>query len=229
MRVSALASFSISLAAALAFGGDGPLDPARVATVEIEAKLARQPSIYLVLDPPRRVFEVRARGIVLDSIVLSGIETVTQRPLFGGVLPTLPQVPGEWSVEDGPGDTDREVISPTTLRPYSSDDEDEPASPSPAPPGTRGPAPTPTPVPEAPASYRTRLDNGWDLWITDRLPPTGMLQRYVAAVRDGWDRLRGLGRSYRPAVMLAVSSQDARRLHHLMRKGMVILVAAGAP
>ncbi len=229
MRVSALASFCTSLAAAVALGGDAPLDPARVATGELEAMLARQPALYLVLDPPRRVFEVRARGVVLDSIQLSGIETVSQQPFFGGSSPTLPPVPGIWSVAEGPGDTDREVISPATLRPYSNPDEEEDTQSAPAPVGTRGPAPTPTPVPEAPSSYRTRLENGWDLWITDQLPPTGFLQRYWAAVTDGWERLRGVGRSHRPAVMLAVANQDARRVHHLMRKGMPILVAAGAP
>ncbi len=230
MRLSALAYFSTSLAAALALGGDAPLDPARVATGELEAKLAKQPNVYLVLDPPRRLLEVRARGVVLDAVQLSGIEVVSHRRFFGGVPPTLPVMPGLWSIEEGPGDTDREVISPATLRPYSNGDEEETQpSATPASAGTPGPAPTPTPVPEPPSSYRTRLDNGWDLWITDRLPPTGLLQRYWAAVRDGWERLRGSGHIYRPAILLAVSDQDARRLHHLMRKGMALLVAAGAP
>ncbi len=230
MRLSALACFSTSLAAAVALAGDAPLDPARVATVELEVKLARQPNVYLVLDPPRRTLEVRARGVVLDSIPLSGIETVCQRRFFDSAVPTVPAVPGLWAVDEGPGDTDREVISPATLRPYSSGDEEPPeADATPTPAGTRGPAPTPTPVPEPPSSYRTRLDNGWDLWITDRLPPTGLLPRYWAAVRDGWDRLRGSARNFRPAIMLAVSDQDARRLHHLMRKGTAVLVADGAP
>jgi hypothetical protein len=231
MRVSALAFFSTSLAAAVALGGDAPLDPARVATAEIETKLAKQPSIYLFLDPPRRVLEVRARGLVLDTIALGGIEAESQRPFFGGGAPALPPVPALWSVDEGPGDTDREVISPATLRPYTTEDEEETAPPNamPTPAGTHGPAPTPTPVPEAPSSYRTRLDNGWDLWITDQLPPTGLLQRYWAAVRDGWERLRGIGHAYRPAIMLAVSNPDARRLHHLMRKGTAVVVAAGAP
>jgi hypothetical protein len=227
MRPSALACFSISVAA-LALGGDAPLDPARVLTGELEAKLAKQPNIYLVIDPPRRVLEVRARGVVLDTIQLSGIETVSQKPFYSHEAPELPPVPGVWSVDEGPGDTDREVISPTTLRPYSADDEEEP-TPEPTPVGTRGPSPTPTPVPEAPSSYRARLANGWDLWVTDRLPPTSLLGRYWSAVRDGWERLRGVGHTYRPAVMLAVATDDARRLHHLLRKGTAVLVAAGAP
>jgi hypothetical protein len=230
MRLSVLAYFCTSLAAAAALAGDAPLDPARVATGELEAKLAKQANVYLVLDPPRRVIEVRARGVVLDSISLSGIETVSQRPFFHASVPVVPAVPGLWTVEEGPGDTDREVISPATLRPYSNGD-DEAAEPdaAPTPVGTRGPAPTPTPVPEPPSSYRTRLDNGWDLWITDQLPPTGLLPRYWAAVRDGWERLRGSAHTYRPAIMLAVTNQDARRLHHLMRKGTALLVADGAP
>jgi hypothetical protein len=228
MRPSVLASICTSLAAAAVLGGDVPPDPARVVSAEIEAKLARQPAVYLVLDPPRRTIEVRARGIVLDAIPLQGVETVSQQPLFGGSTPTVPAVPGLWTVAEGPGDTDREVIAPATLRPYSNDDEAEPAV-APAAKATRGPAPTPTPVPEAPSSYRARMDNGWDLWVTDRLPPSTPLAHFWAAVGDGWERLRGTSRSFRPAIMLAVSVQDARRLHHLMRKGMAIVVADGAP
>lgn len=230
MRQSALASISTSVVvAAAAFAGDAPLDPARVGAVELEAQLARKPSVYLLLDPPRRVLEVKARGVVLTGIPLTGIEIVTQQRLLARDVPAGPALPAVWSIDQGPGDTDREVISPESLRPYDSDEEeDEPAA-TPTPAGTRGPAPTPTPVPEPPSSYRSRLSGGWDLWITDRLPPAGLWERYWAAVREGWTRLRGGAVEHRPALTVAVSAADAQRLHHLMRKGTSILVAAGAP
>jgi len=231
MSLSARASFFTSLAAAaVAVAGDAPLDPARVGSFELEAQLARKPSIYLVLDPPRRVLEVKARGVALDTIPLVGIELVSQRSLFGSAAPEHPALPALWAIDEGPGDTDREVIAPATLRPYTSEEEeeDEPAA-TPVPGATRGPAPTPTPVPEPPVSYRSRLSSGWDLWVTDRLPPTGLWARYWAAVAEGWARLRGEARDHRPAIMVAVAPADARRLHHLMRKGMSLVVAAGAP
>jgi hypothetical protein len=230
MRQSALASISTSaLAVAAALAGDGPLDPARVVSLELEAQVARKPSVYLVLDPPRRVLEVKARGVVLDSLPLAGIEIVSQQPLFRMSAPEGPSLPALWTVDEGPGDTDREVIAPATLRPYSTGDDEEepPAAPTPA--GARAPAATPTPVPEPPVRYRSRLSSGWDLLVTDTLPPNGLWERYWAAVRDGLARMRGEAADHRPAIALAVARADAQRLHHLMRKGMTLLVAAGAP
>jgi hypothetical protein len=231
MRRSALACISTSVvAAAVALAGDAPLDPARVGTAELEAQLAKKPNVYLVLDPPRRVIEVKARGVVLDSIAVSGIEIVSHQPLLRRSAPEGPALPALWSVEDGPGDTDREVIAPAALRPYTSEEEEEeePAA-TPTPAGTRGPAPKPTQVPEPPSSYRSRLSSGWDLWVTDALPPSGIWDRYWAAVREGWARLRGDARQYRPAITVALARPDAQRLHHLMRKGMAVIIAAGSP
>jgi hypothetical protein len=230
MRRSALAYIFTSVVAAAAFAGDAPLDPARVGTVELEAQLAKKPSVYLLLDPPRRMLEVKSRGVVLDGIPLTGIEIVTQQPLLARGVPAGPALPAVWSIEKGPGDTDREVIAPESLRPYSNgeEDEEEPAT-APTPAGTRGPAPTPTPVPEPPSSYRSQLSSGWDLWITDSLPPSDLWDRYWAAVREGWARLRGGTEEHRPAIAVALSAGDARRVHHLMRKGTSIIIAAGAP
>jgi hypothetical protein len=225
MRPSALACISISLAAAGARAGDVPPDPARVAALELEAGLARQPSVYLVLDPQRRVLEIKARGAVLDTVQLIGIEIISQQPLLTRDLPDHPPIPALWTIKNGPGDTDREVIAPSELRPAPKDDEEEEAEPTPAVPPT-GPTPTPTPVPVQPTSYRSRLANGWDLWITDRLPPQDLFGTLIAAVSDGWRRLRGLAQDHPPAITLAMTDDDARRIHHLMRSGTAILVAS---
>ena len=223
MHRSALACISISLAALGARAGDVPPDPARVAALELEAGLAKRPFVYLVLDPQRRVLEIKARGAVLDTVQLTGIEIVSQQPLLTRDLPGRPPIPAVWTVKNGPGDTDREVVAPKELRPAPKDDEEE-AEPTPAETPT-GPSPTPTPVPVPPSSYRSRLANGWDLWITDRLPPQSAVGTFLAAVRDGWRRLRGLGEDHPPAVTLAMADDDARRIHHLMRTGTAILVA----
>ena len=122
-----------------------------------------------------------------------------------------------WTLSVGPGDTDREVIAPTELRPAPKEGEEE-VEPTPAA-APSGPTPTPTPVHVPPPSYRSRLANGWDLWITDRLPPQSVVGTFTAAVRDGWRRLRGLGEDHPPAVTLAMADEDARRIHHLMRTG----------
>jgi len=201
-----------------------PPDAARVAALELEAGLAKKPFVYLVLDPQRRVLEVKARGAILDTVQLKGIEVISQQPLLTRRAPNHPPIPAVWMLSVGPGDTDREVIAPTELRPAPKEGEEE-VEPTPVA-ALTGPMPTPTQVHVPPPSYRSRLANGWDLWITDRLPPQSVLGTFTAAVRDGWQRLRGLGDDHPPAVTLAMSDEDARRVHHLMRTGTAILVAS---
>ncbi len=224
MRRSALASICISLAAAGAQAGDVPPDPARVAALELEVGLAKRPTVYMVLDPQRRVLEIKARGVVLDTVPLTGIEIISQQPLLAHARPTNPPIPAVWTVSQGPGDTDRELVAPEKLVPAPKDGDDENVEPTPPPGATPSPTPTPAPLPST--SYRAGLTNGWDLWITDRLPPQGGMGTFLAAVRDGWRRLRGLGEDHASAVTLAMTDEDARRIHHLVQSGLAILVAS---
>jgi hypothetical protein len=115
------------------------------------------------------------------------------------------------------------VVAPEKLVPAPKNGEDEDVEPTPPPEAT--PTPTPTPAPLPAASYRAQLNNGWDLWITDSLPPQDRLGTFLAAVRDGWLRLRGLGQEHAPAITLAMTDDDARRIHHLVQGGLAILVA----
>jgi hypothetical protein len=223
MLRSALASISISLLAATATAGGSPPSPARVAELELELQLARSRSVYLRIDPARRTLEVRSRGLVLASVPLTGIEMVASRPIFATTSDELsPALPAVWTVTETCSSRHREVIAPEELRPYSNDDEDEP----PAPRGTPGPRPTATPIPQPPVSYRATLDNGWDLWITDRLPGTSLVARFAEAVRDGWRRMLGRATELPPAVAVAMSVDDARAIHHIVQEGTKILVAA---
>jgi len=217
------------LAASSALAGDIAPDPGRVATVRLEAGIARTPAVYLLLDPPRRVLEIKARGAVLDSIPLLGIEVVTQQPLLGARATRPATVPAVWTVVDEPSDEHRELIAPVELRPIPKEEEEDAADDVASPAVPAQATPTPTPAPEPAATYRAHLDAGWDLLVCERLPPRGFAGRFVAAVRDGWVRLRGEGEDYPPAVALAMAAEDARRLHHLLRSGTSILVAAGAP
>ncbi|MFH1176558.1 MAG: hypothetical protein V1750_04050 [Acidobacteriota bacterium] len=220
--------FTSLLAAGAGWAGEALPDPARVATLELEGSLAARPAVYLLLDPAERTLDIKIRGLVLETLALAGIEVVSQQPLLGGTPPSLPPLPDIWTVDSGPGDSDRDIIAPTSLRPYDPDEEDEDeVEPTPGP--TATPAPTPTPVPEPPTSYRSRLSNGWDLWITDRLPPQGFWARLRVAIQDGWKRARGEGEQHRPAVTLALAPAGARKLNHLLRKGTPLLVAAGTP
>ncbi|HPC81834.1 MAG TPA: hypothetical protein PLR87_00555 [Thermoanaerobaculaceae bacterium] len=220
-----LACICTSAFAALAGAGNEPPDPLQVASRELELSAARKPDIYLVLSPEQRVLEVRARGVTLDRVNLTGVELLSQQRMLGRSLPSAPSVPARWVVKVGPGDRDREIIAPTELRPMPKEDEEDPA-PEP-PPASPGPTPTPTPLPEPPVSYRVQLENGWDVWITDQLPPQGFLRLLAAAIGDGWRRWRGRGVDLAPAVTLLMSAEDARRIHHLFRTGTTIIVTAG--
>lgn len=211
---------------ALAWAGDPPPQVSRVAALELEASLARQPVVYLVLDVGRMVLEVRSRTLVLDSVTVQGVAVVRHRPLLGNTEPPEPQVvPALWRVVSGPRDTDRQVIAPETLRPAPKDGEEEEEE------AASGgvPSPTPTPVPEPPRSYRAQLDTGWDLLVTHRLPVRGWVSRFLDAARDGWARLRGRREAIPPAVAVVVDAQDARRLYHLIRSGTSILVTTEFP
>jgi hypothetical protein len=207
----------------------GPaVDPAAAAYAEMEVSLAKLPKVYLALDPQRRVLEIKARGAVLDRVILHGIELLSQQSPLRRSLPIAPSVPGLWVVKVGPGDTDREVVAPKELRPEPKDEElgsDKDAEKTQGVPA--GPTPTPTPFPEAPTSYRVQLANGWDLWVTTQLPPQGRLQMYLAALADGWRRLHGHATDLAPAITLLMGEGDARRLHHLFRTGTEILVGPG--
>ena len=152
---SALASTCTSLfLAAAAMAGDSPPDPARVVSLELEASLVKKPQVYLVLDPPRRALEVRSRGHVLDVITLAGIEVVTQQPLLGAGTPPVVPIPAIWTVKSGPGDADREIIAPDSLRPMPKEGEEEEEAPPHRRPPDRRRRPLPCP------SLRPRIGRG---------------------------------------------------------------------
>jgi hypothetical protein len=190
------------------------------AAIALEADLAQKPDLYLVLDPGAKRLTVRARGIELATVEVEEVSRLVFRPLFGGTEPPPLELPAVWTVLEGPGDTDRETIAPTTLRPYSEEDDKEeaPAS-SPA-----AKAPNPNGDEATPSSFRVQLDVGWQLFLVNEPPRLNLLRRFTAAVRDGWLRLRGEEPSHPPLVTLVVAPEDARRLHHLFRSGMPILV-----
>jgi hypothetical protein len=186
-------------------------------SVEMESELARQPHLYLVLEPRAKKLRVKARGMELASVNVRELALLRFGPLFGDSSAPPLEAPGIWTVREGPGDTDRETIAPPSLRPYS--EEEELAEP----PAGAAPEKKPGEV-EKPSSYRVALDNGWQLYLVNQPPRTGFLRRFAAAVRDGWLRVLGKGPAHPPLVALVVSPEDARRLHHLFRTGMPILV-----
>jgi hypothetical protein len=193
----------------------------RLGLAELEAGLAKKPDLYLLLDASAGRLAVKSRGVELAVVPLLETTRLEFRPLFGGgSAPPLP-APAIWTVTQGPGDTDRETIAPITLRPYSEEDaKSEPVPGGPGQPAARKPGEG-----EKPSSYRVTLDNGWQLLLVNESPRLDWWRRWAAAVEDGWLRIRGREPAHPPLIAVVVAPDDARRLHHLFRTGMPILVA----
>ncbi len=220
---SALACFSTSLllaGAALAEASDRTLE-LRFAELELEHKLAKEGDLYFRLDAGQPRLQVRARGLTLKEVPLSQLFLLVFQPLFGGTSPPSLPSPSVWTITNGPGDTDRETIAPTELRPYS-EEEPEPKPPSP----TATPIPKVDDEPQRPARYRVALDNGWQLLLTPRPPRSNFFSRFWASARDGWSRARGEQLEHPPLFVLVLEAEDARSLHHLFRTGRKILLAS---
>jgi hypothetical protein len=197
-------------------------EPSHARRLEMEATLARTTRLYLVLDAARQRVEIKARGVVLDQAPLRDLAVLHHQPLWGGGPPPVPPLPAVWKVAAGPGDFSREIISPESLRPYVPEEEREDAE------AASGKEPDAI-VPSTPATYRVRLDAEWDLAIVDRSPHPGFLARYAQAVRQGWALLGGAPVERRPLIAVSLDPEDARRLHHVFRTELPVLVIVPDP
>jgi hypothetical protein len=194
---------------------------ARLRAKEYEAALAKDPKLYLVLDPAAKHLDIRSRAMVLERVPLADLLLLEFEPLFSKSGAPALGAPALWKVTQGPGDTDRETIAPVELRPYSEEEEKvEPTAPgAPAAPAKKKPDEVPIPT-----SYRVSIDNGWQLYVTAEAPQSSFFRRLVASVRDGWQRLKGEEPSHPPLITFVVTPEGAARLHHLFRSGTEILV-----
>ena len=232
LRAARALVFAFAAAASALAQAPAPAAPdaaalTRLRTVEFETALAREPKIYLVLDPAGRHLDIKSRAMVLERVELSALMLLEFEPLFSQADSPELSAPTLWKVTQGPGDTDRETIAPVELRPYSEEEEKvEPAPP--AAPGNAATAAVPakkkTDETTIPTSYRATLDNGWQLYVTAEPPQSTFFRRLVASVRDGWQRLRGEEPQHPSLITLVVAPAAAQRLHHLFRSGTEILV-----
>ena len=201
----ALACISTSLGAAAA----GEL--AAVRALELELDLARQPALYLTLSLDPAVLEVKARGRTLEPVELAAVEVLEFRSGVSADPPGVLELPAIWEITSRPAHPERRVVVPPKLRKWGTEAEEEEEAAAPAEDAT------------PPGAYVLKLDNGWHLWVgrpVDRPLPGG----WTTAVADGWRVLLGRPRNDPPQVILDVTPETARRLHHLFRPGLKILV-----
>ena len=190
--------------------------PKDAAPMEIEAALSQTPDLYVLVDPAESVIEVRSRGISLDSMPITRSELLYSSGAFlTGAPPHFPS-PSLWRVQKTPDDAVRELIAPAELKRWVPEDErpDEPTTPSKARQET-----------QPPTSYRIQLNDGWDLAILGELPSRGLVTRLLEAAKTGWSRLIGRTVAHPPTVALVLSADDSRRLHHVFREGLPVLLS----
>lgn len=188
---------------------------------QLELALARQEQLYLLIDPPRGVVEIRARGMALDRVPLTGFALLGFHPLRGAGAGEAVSLPGRWTVVEEAAAPHRKLIAPSDLTPFPKDgDESESSQPSPAAAEELAPPP--------PSAYRVGLDGGWALELAQTLPAEGFWARWNQALNHGWQNLRGHPPATPNLVALALDVESARRLHHLLLPGTTLLVAPGA-
>jgi hypothetical protein len=202
-------------------------DLVRLRTVEFETALAREPKLYLVLDPAGKHLDIKSRGMVLERVELTALLLLEFQPLFSSSDSPQLEAPTLWKITQGPGDTDRETIAPVELRPYSEEEEKEEPAPAAAPGAPTSPTVPAKKKPDEttiPTSYRASLDNGWQIFVTADAPQSSFFRRFQASVRDGWKRMRGEEPEHPPLITMVLAPEAAQRLHHLVRSGTEILV-----
>jgi hypothetical protein len=212
--LSALAFFCSSLiAGAPGIAGGDKLADSALDPVALEAGLARDPALYLVLDPDAGTLSVRCRGVELETVTCAAIDVVwDDRTAPEG--PPLPDGPAVWTVRDAPPASWRRVVAPAELQPF--DDDADPSR-----------APSPTPAAPRPEIFTVGTDSGWSVVVGPRDGATLPIGP-VAATTRGWRRLFGpQDDPVPPTLWLVLDPQAARDLVHLFRPGVRLLVVRG--
>lgn len=213
--LSALACFCFSLGVGVSWvaGRETVAHPASDAAA-LEAGLARDPALYLVLDPDARTLSVRCRGVELERVTCAAVDVVwDDRANPEG--PPLPDGPVVWIVREAPPASWRQVVAPAELQPFD-DDAD------------RSLAPSPTPAAPRPGIFTVGTASGWRVVVgpRDAAPlPIGS----GAAIARGWHRLVGIQDApVPPTLWFVLDPSTARDLVHLFRPGVRLLVVRGA-
>lgn len=200
-----------------------PLDPG---SLELVLAAARQPLPYLLVMPGEARAEVQVRGLDLDSVPLRAVAVVAPRGRYADCsAAAAPPVaftvggdaaqplrrrfePGELVDGDAAATTGGEGASGAAEEVTQAADSAEAAPLAASPPA---------------ASYAVALEDGWRLVVGQRVAVASVWSRLGASLRRGLGRLFGA-----PApsceLQLAAAADDARRLQHLLRPGVQILV-----
>lgn len=233
LLLAALVSLLLPAAA-----GAAPKKKAKAAEPKsVEAAIADQGAIYILVDQKAMVAQIKIRGIALERLPLKYLAFLDYRETGDAVAPDKKvQLPAIFTVQEDPNTAYRKHIAPEeliTIKEAEKLEAERAAAAKAAAEAAKARGETPEPAaakeeppaePEPPSDYRIQLDEGWSLDVSTETPDHSFLGKVKEAFHDGMARLRGEKVETPQLLGMTLSADDARRIHRLLRPGLQILV-----
>lgn len=179
------------------------------ASLVAEIDLAESSDLYLLLDTGSGTISIKARGLTLDGVEIRHLGLRAWGPLVGGATPLPGDLPPVLTITRSAPQR-REIV--VGGEPAASASADAAAVPA-------GLASSP-----ATGSYACLLDNGWLLEVRDHGEDgPGFWRRLLRGLAHPFASPRGK-RLQDPTLVVELSTADAERLRHLLRRDTAILV-----
>jgi hypothetical protein len=196
--------------------------PPSPASLELLLESARQPLPYLVLQPGAELAEVQIRGLPVDSVAVRAFAVVAPRGRLEECREAV-AAPSAFTVSADAAQPLRQRFEPDALVESEPADEEGAGEVAAAEAAEPEEAEAPVAASSPSAAYRVALDDGWTLVVAPQVAVSSLWGRLVVSLRRGVERLFG-SPSPTCELQIAVAPDDARRLQHLFRPGVRILV-----
>ena len=197
--------------------------PPSPASLELLLESARQPLPYLVLVPGAELAEVQIRGLPVDSVPVRAVAVVAARGRLEECRETVAE-PAAFTVSADAAQPLRQRFEPDALvenAPPGEVDADDAVDDSGEDADEQAQVPVAASTPAA--EYRVALEQGWTLVVAPEVAVSSLWRRLGVSFRRGVERLFG-ARQPTCELQIAAAAEDARRLQHLFRPGVRILL-----
>jgi hypothetical protein len=199
-----------------------PLDPA---SLELLVKAAQEPLPYVVLMPAESRAAIQVRGLEVDTLPLRALAVVAPSGRLAACRGSA-SPPVAFTVGADAAQPLRRRFEPVQLAADGEEESDagdavEDAGAA----GEAGSAAAQAPVAAAAPSpaYHVELEEGWRLAIGQQVAIASLWRRFLVSLRRGAGRVFGADAA--PCeLQLALAPEDARRLQHLLRPGVRVLL-----
>jgi len=204
----------------------------------VEAAIADQGAIYILVDQKSMIAQIKIRGIALEVLPLKSLAFLDYRRTGQMAAPDRKvQLPAIFTVQEDPTSVYRKYIAPEeliTIKEAEKLEAERAAAAKAAAEAAKArgeetpqSAPAkhaPPEEPEPPSDYRIKLDEGWSLDVSTETPDLSFMGKVKEAFHDGMARLRGETVETPQLLGMTLSADDAKRIHRLLRPGLQILV-----